>query len=521
MSNSRLPINVFSIRPIQLAKHRIHLKCPDLFQEYRQMLLMLIYLWCRKKTWKDLLITMPSLVSVYSVIYWVVMRRSLPLFIGRSKSSTEFCQREGYYCDATGRVWTRMYYKPCTDTCYCVNLYPACLPGVFMQCGKADVSNTTNLQLPANVTDSADQSPTNMTTTEDAPLNNTTSSSLEDRDLEKRHNWALVCGTRGVSATCSQLGYACALNGRIIKPTDGLQISQCNRDCSCKNIGSLSPDVCLISPKLANCFGAASEREANNATAEQAASTLGKDVVDDDMTDNVSITDNTPTSTTSQSSLPSTASTSAPTLVKRHNWALVCANRDKTAACSKLGYGCTDTGGPIWPPRAKITHDCEVHCQCINIGNMAPNICLNNPKLATCFEAASDQEASNVMMEHDAIDSDNVTNEMQPLTTSPSPVPSTSSPTPPSLAKRHNWALVCLNRELTSGCQEIGYSCNALGHVSSSMGRTTRCNDECRCINVGGLRADICAIAPVIADCFGLKDTDGVGSGDPGPILTS
>ena len=547
-----------------------------------------------------------------------------------------------------------------------------CLPGVFKVCSKAE--NNTSLQLPANRTDSADQPSTvdqpstNLTTSEDDQLSSTTPAALENRDLEKRHNWALVCGTRGVSASCSKIGYSCSLYGRVIKPTDGLQISQCERDCTCKNIGSLSTDACLISPKLASCYGTASDKEANNATAEHAASALGDDAGDNGMTDNANITDSMPTSTTSLSTLSSTASTSTPSLVKRHDYALVCNTRAITTGCSKRGYACTSTGGPIWPPREKVTHECEVHCSCEKIGSVAPNICLIAPKAANCIGLAADEEATGATLEDVTIDGDSITTETQALTTSLSSVPSTSNPTslplvkrhswalicynkdrtifcgkrgytcsatgrpifPPekkmwracdtsclcrdignlnpnicltapkmascfsaadeteedmvksddmvtddtasvegieaskddtladnhdtddtpaltnslttvpyqpaatiatstptpsfssdTVVKRHNWALVCLNRELTSGCQEIGYHCNAVGGVGSTMGMTTRCNKECKCMNVGSLRADICAIAPVVADCFGLKDTDGVGSGDPGPVLTS
>ncbi|KIW22960.1 uncharacterized protein PV07_11200 [Cladophialophora immunda] len=263
---------------------------------------------------------------------------------------TAMCARIGYTCSTTGKLKYKQEDILCQDICKCINLNPAPKPCVVnkasSQCSVVDnmVLNATTGEL------LGDASEANILPNGTMDL----TTAVAKRDTELSHDNALVCYDRTLTRLCqdSTHGYFCNANA-VVKHTGKPEIT-CEQHCACVNI---APRPCFYYGKVYSCG-----------------------VKDDTVFDTVNGTVLGKLSSAQVLEDGSLDLTPTKALAKRHDYALLCEDREHTAWCgSSYQYYCTAKGALKFKGTGEYW--CEHSCVCINL---KPSIqCFPNAALLT------------------------------------------------------------------------------------------------------------------------------------------
>ena len=396
----------------------------------------------------------------------------------KTRSVTAECASFGWFCNSAGRLASQDggFFIWCREQCRCVNLSPApkcivwpysvgCSPpsGIIHDVNGTAVGNLTGAGVPDNVT--VDDSP-----------------AIESRglDLVKRNNYAINCNDRELTYQCQaiHLGYYCNSNGQV-QNTGNFINTWCNANCQCVRLTPFPK--CILGLYVPNCKIWAGIAYLDNGTA------LGN-VTDAYVDDNGDL-DFTPSPAIQRRDLA---------LAKRNNFALVCGGRDPTSLCQQAyGYYCTETGR--LSRTGSLSGFCNVHCRCVNLRGPNPK-CIPYPYVVTgCYINAEEDTAHYLNgtllgQVSDAHIYDNGTLDFTSLTI--------ESRSPP-LVERHDYALVCDDRDGTALCGAAPwrYTCDSSGKLSSGA-VYSYCEKECRCQNLYPANYYECIVLPyVVVSC--------------------
>ncbi|OAP63732.1 hypothetical protein AYL99_02959 [Fonsecaea erecta] len=271
----------------------------------------------------------------------------------------------------------------------------------------------------------------------------------DDGEDKAHHNWALVCDNREWTTMCQGSGYYCTSSGKLKNKGRDLL---CSMICTCENLVP-APKPCVINNK-----GSKACAVANN---------LVLDATTGEIIGNVS----------DASILPNGAMDFTTAIARRdtelsHDYALVCHDRVLTGLCqsSEHSYFCNGLRTVNHKGQAEIA--CETHCTCVNI---APKPCL----LGGVVPVACGFKDGMVFDTIDGTVIGNLT-DAQVLGNGSLSFPQTNA-----LVKRHDYGLVCYDRENTAWCgSTYEYYCTARGALVSNSAGDYWCEHNCDCINL-------------------------------------
>ncbi|KIX98963.1 uncharacterized protein Z520_05424 [Fonsecaea multimorphosa CBS 102226] len=349
------------------------------------------------------------------------------------KDWTSLCRSIGYSCSSSGRVTYTQKASFCDDICRCQNLLPApknCIVhNAIKQCSGVTnmVVNATTGGLPGNGSGLA----------------------RRDADADKaHHNYALVCDDREWTTMCQSIGYSCSSSGKVMYKSKDIL---CDDICKCQNLLP-GPQSCLVNKAIKQC--SVVDNMVLNATT---GGLLG----------NVS----------DASILPNGTLDLTTAIAKRdtglsHDQALVCYDRTLTGLCqaSAHGYYCNALGKVQHKGQAETA--CEDHCTCVNI-NPKPCILLEvkyvpcGVKHDTVFDTVNGTVIGNL-------------SDAQVLANGSLSFTSTKA-----LAKRHNYGLICQDRENTARCgSKAQYYCTSKGALNNKGAINAWCEENCFCWDI-------------------------------------
>ncbi|KAK4943969.1 hypothetical protein LTR10_016489 [Elasticomyces elasticus] len=283
--------------------------------------------------------------------------------------------------------------------------------------------------------------------------------SLESRDTEYKHDYALVCwGSQDYTKLCQQHenGYYCTSQGKV--QHKGKESHFCATSCECID---LQPRPCIFKNVASTCLVSTSGSITDSNF--QTIGNINDTAVDSGGTLNL---DTTSTSL-------STRDTEF-----MHTWAMVCgsdANRYSTSYCYQAphSYYCSASGRLT--TKGAGNKYCVSICRCVNL---VTGTCIYGWAAAGVCAVGTDGTIFNSTLHIIGITSDatqlsNGTWVLPSLAERDIDIMSTSDEIASALAIRdsdvsevhHNYALVCIDRERTNECIKITYSCNGNGQV--------------------------------------------------------
>lgn len=303
------------------------------------------------------------------------------------------------------------------------------------------------------------------------PASAAPSVALTERDVEIRHDWALVCAyDRHTTDFCNRrYGYGCDSAGRLFHV---LYEHSCEMLCTCFNIAP--KPVCIFGvsgqsycnrnlnekpdPRLPqeNADMANGEKEAEPILLNQ--ETHDQDAIgpQDRTTDQLPVT-----GTGSQHQEQDLFQTA-------HQWAMVC-NKDRLTAadCSSEGYFC-DSAGHIQGSGNDRSY-CIDACVCIDI--LADDGCFTDAGGAVYCLSSTARTDLTIAQTSGTVSSHLLSFTKRDESTAQIP---------------HNWAMVCADdKQETIWCQNDGYYCDSNGKIRCRDVPSKYCSDYCVCIDVG------------------------------------
>ncbi|EHY59670.1 hypothetical protein HRR83_001055 [Exophiala dermatitidis] len=324
-----------------------------------------------------------------------------------------------------------------------------------------------------------------------------------NNDEVQPHDWALVCGKdtdRKLTMTCQKapLSYYCSGKGSVV--VKGRDDDVCSSACRCVNLYP-SMSNCVLSYILANCYLARdgtvydSQKQVVGHLNQAFIAPNGSIILTGSSTDSV------PQLEAAAGSVD--AIDPAPAIIERetdealHDWALVCYNMERTAACAKAPYKYTcNHKGKLSYHESQMF--CEIACECRDLN--PPQRCILKLNLVTCTNkdgvvyddagrmigtAADAKLLANGTLDFSstassqAINGDSEINDTLSVAV-PAPVKRDSA------AADHSYALVCGNKSWTQLCQKskYGYYCNGNGALRNKGKEVSFCEVSCECIDL-------------------------------------
>ncbi|KIW83355.1 hypothetical protein Z517_02600 [Fonsecaea pedrosoi CBS 271.37] len=274
-------------------------------------------------------------------------------------------------------------------------------------------------------------------------------STIEHRNTDMAlHNYALVCDDRVWTTMCAGVGYTCSSSGKLKYKHKDIM---CHDICSCIDLVP-APKICVVNKASKQC---------------SVVNDMVLDATSGELLGNV----------TESSILPDGSLDLTTTVAKRdtelsHDHALVCYDRTLTGLCqaSAHGYFCNANGVVKHKGQAEVT--CESHCICVNI---SPRPCFNvlgkhvdcGFKDNTVFDTIDGTALGNLS---DAQVLDNGSLDFSHTK---------------ALEKRHDYGLICQDREHTAWCgSSYQYYCTARGQLKFKTTGEHWCEEHCFCMNL-------------------------------------
>ncbi|KAL2432228.1 hypothetical protein ABEF95_004775 [Exophiala dermatitidis] len=324
-----------------------------------------------------------------------------------------------------------------------------------------------------------------------------------NNDEIRPHDWALVCGKdtdRKLTMTCQKapLSYYCSGKGSVV--VKGRDDDVCSSACRCVNLYP-SMSNCVLSYILANCYLASdgtvydSQKQVIGHLNQAFIAPNGSIILTGSSTDSIPQLE--------AAAVSVDATEPAPAIIERetdealHDWALVCYNMERTAACAKAPYKYTcNHKGKLSYHESQMF--CEIACECRDLN--PPQRCILKLNLVTCTNkdgVVYDDVGRMIGTVADAKLLVNGTLDFSSTTSSQaingdSEMNDTLSVAVPAPVKRdsaaadHSYALVCGNESWTQLCQKskYGYYCNGSGALRNKGKEVSFCEVSCECIDL-------------------------------------